>query len=66
MREWPIQNDGKDSDLADMDLLERQARFLLRKVNKAIRDYQLIGDGDRIAVAPSRAARTVCLFCACS
>ena len=39
--------------MADTELLERQARFLLKKVNKAIREYQLIDDGDRIAVAVS-------------
>ena len=53
MREGSIQIDSKDRELADTDLLERQARFLLKKVNKAIREYQLIGDGDRIAVAVS-------------
>jgi len=34
-------------------LLQRQIEFLLKKVNKAARIYQLIGDGDRILVAVS-------------
>lgn len=33
--------------------LSSRARFLLRKVDKAVRDYKLIEDGDRIAVAVS-------------
>lgn len=40
-------------NVADNEYLERQTRFLLKKVNKAIRDYQLIDAGDRIAVAVS-------------
>ncbi len=34
-------------------LAARRQHFLLRSVNKAIRDYQMIADGDRIAVAVS-------------
>lgn len=44
---------GKDSEPADTGSLDRQARFLLKKVNKALREYDLIGDGDRIVVAVS-------------
>ncbi len=33
--------------------VRKRAHFLLRKVNKAIRDFSLIEDGDRIAVAVS-------------
>ena len=33
--------------------LSSRVRFLLRKVDKAVRDYKLIEDGDRIAVAVS-------------
>jgi tRNA 2-thiocytidine biosynthesis protein TtcA len=32
---------------------DKQAYYLLKKVNKAIRDHDLVGDGDRIAVAVS-------------
>jgi len=33
--------------------VEKQAFYLLKKVNKAVRDYDMIRDGDRIAVAVS-------------
>lgn len=33
--------------------VQKRAHFLLRKINKAIRDYNLIEDGDKIAVAVS-------------
>jgi len=33
--------------------VRKRAHFLLRKINKAIRDYSLIEDGDKIAVAVS-------------
>jgi tRNA 2-thiocytidine biosynthesis protein TtcA len=36
-----------------MGSTEKRAFFLLKKVNKGIRDYDLIEDGDRIAVAVS-------------
>lgn len=34
-------------------LADKLAYYLLKKVNKAIRDYQMIKDGDRVAVAVS-------------
>ena len=36
-----------------MGAVEKQAFYLLKKVNKAVRDYDMIRDGDRIAVAVS-------------
>nr|MBC7244335.1 hypothetical protein [Chloroflexota bacterium] len=37
----------------DLSLKDRLAYYLLKGMNKAIRDYQMIADGDRIAVAVS-------------
>jgi tRNA 2-thiocytidine biosynthesis protein TtcA len=39
--------------MPDCALADRLAYYLLKKVNKAIRDYHLLQDGDRIAVAVS-------------
>lgn len=35
------------------DLVEKRAHYLLRDVGKAIRDYGMVADGDRVAVAVS-------------
>lgn len=37
----------------ETDLANKLAYYLLKGVNKAIRDYQMIADGDRVAVAVS-------------
>jgi tRNA 2-thiocytidine biosynthesis protein TtcA len=37
----------------ETDLAKKLAYYLLKGVNKAVRDYQMIADGDRIAVAVS-------------
>ncbi len=36
-----------------METVEKLAFYLLKKVNKAVRDYDLIKEGDRIVVAVS-------------
>ena len=37
----------------DLPLKDRLAYYLLKSMNKAIRDYEMVADGDRIAVAVS-------------
>ncbi len=39
--------------MSERPLAERLGYYLLKKVNKAVREYELIGDGDRIVVAVS-------------
>ena len=49
----PSRRQGYRVDGVESELLERQTRNLLKKVNQAIRDYGLIDADDRIAVAVS-------------